>query len=84
MKRWKLFVVLLVALTILVLVLQNTASVEMELLFWTVVLPRALWILVAVLLGFVLGLVLAGRVHRTERKTLPPSETRTAARSTER
>lgn len=41
----------------IILVLQNTESVETKILFVTVVMPRAVLLLITFLLGFCLGLL---------------------------
>ena len=64
MKRWKLVVALAMAMTTLIVVLQNTEPVETQLLFTSVTMPRALLLAITLLVGFVLGLVLSGRLVR--------------------
>ncbi len=41
-----------------IVVLQNTESVDTEILVWTITMPRAAMLFVVLLLGFVLGLLL--------------------------
>jgi len=65
MKKIRPIVAAVLAVLVLVVVLQNTESVETQLLFATVEMPRALLLLVTMLVGVVLGLVaglrMAGR-----------------------
>jgi len=57
MKNWKIITALVVALLVLIVVLQNTAAVETQILFFTLTLPRALLLFLTFLIGFILGLV---------------------------
>lgn len=65
MKKARPILAAVLAILVLVVVLQNTESVETKLLFATVEMPRALLLLVTMLVGVVLGLVaglrMAGR-----------------------
>jgi uncharacterized integral membrane protein len=58
-KNWS--VALLLVLTIVV-VLQNTETVETKLLFMTIAMPRALLLLITLASGVVIGLVLGARI----------------------
>ena len=60
-------IALLVALLVIV-VLQNTTSAKVALLFFSVRMPIALLLVLMVLVGFVLGLIAAGRMNRRSRK----------------
>ena len=60
-----LLVVALVA-AVLVFVLQNTAVVEVNLLFWTVAMSRSLMLLLVLLTGVALGWV--GHAQRRRRR----------------
>jgi uncharacterized integral membrane protein len=64
MSRWKLAAVAIVAILAIVVVAQNTQAVETRLLFVTVVMPRAILLLITLLAGFVLGVLAAGRISR--------------------
>ena len=69
MSHWKLAVVAIAAVVVIIVVAQNTQAVETRVLFVTVTMPRAILLLVTLLVGFVLGLVSAGRIARKP----PPS-----------
>ena len=56
MKQFKLIVVAVLALLGLIVVLQNTASVETKILFVTIIMPRAILLMITLLIGFVLGI----------------------------
>ena len=57
MKKTKNIITLVISLLILIIVLQNTQSVETELLFMKVTMPRALLLFIILLVGFVVGIV---------------------------
>ena len=62
MSRIKIIVIAIVALLTLIVVLQNTKSVETKILFITIEMPRAALLFVTALVGFVLGFLVAGKV----------------------
>lgn len=64
MGRIKIGAIVLLSIAILVVVLQNTESVETKLLFVTVEMPRAVLIGVTFVVGGICGLLLASRMNR--------------------
>ncbi len=62
MSRWKLAVMAAIAVLTIIVVVQNTQAVETKLLFMTLTMPRAVLLLVTLLIGFVLGVVSAGKI----------------------
>jgi len=50
-----------VAVVAIIVVLQNTETVETEILFFTLKLPRAVLLLSTLVIGFLLGLLTASR-----------------------
>lgn len=73
MKKLKMAVVVIVSLLVLIIVLQNTKSVETKLLFITITMPRAFLLFLTFLFGLVVGAVLtigfsgkAGKKHNNE------------------
>ena len=68
MSRWKLIVTVVLAALAIIVVLQNTQSVETKVLFITIAMPRAMLLLVTLLIGFVLGVITAGHVARKKNK----------------
>lgn len=62
MARIKLSIVLILCLSTLVVIFQNTEAVETKLLFVSITMPRALLIGVAFLVGAISGLLLATKV----------------------
>ncbi len=63
-KRIKIAVAAVVAILAIIVIFQNTEVVETRLLFITVSMPRALLLIVTLLLGVLLGLMTAVRIRR--------------------
>ena len=65
MERTKAIILVILALLGMVIVLQNTETVETRLLFWTISMPRAVLLIGTSLIGFATGIIasffLAGR-----------------------
>jgi uncharacterized integral membrane protein len=57
MKKLKMTVIAAVSLLVLIVVLQNTQSVETKLFFITITMPRAFLLFLTFLFGFVVGAV---------------------------
>lgn len=72
MSRWKLAAVAVIAILAIIVVAQNTQAVETKLLLVTVTMPRAILLLVTMLIGFVLGILTAGRISK---KSVPKTKT---------
>lgn len=64
-KSPKFWIALAAGVVLLVVIVQNTASVETRILFMSVTMPRALLLAVMLAFGFVLG-VLTARRRRTQ------------------
>lgn len=62
MSKIKLIILLTLAIGVLVLVLQNTQTVETQLFFVTVTMPLAALIALTTLIGFAAGILVALRV----------------------
>ena len=58
MKNLKMIVIIIVSLLVLVIVLQNTQSVETRLLFVKITMPRAFLLFLTFLFGFIVGTIL--------------------------
>ncbi len=63
-NRIKIAVAAVVAILAIIVIFQNTEVVETRLLFVTVDMPRALLLIVTLLLGVLLGLMAAIRIRR--------------------
>ena len=59
MKQAKIIAVLILAIVCLIIVLQNTATVETKILFITITMPRAVLLLATTAIGFVLGVLVS-------------------------
>ena len=69
MKKMKNIITLVISLLIVIIVLQNTQSVETELLFMKVTMPRALLLFITLLVGFVVGIVTTSHFMTKSPKT---------------
>ncbi len=63
-NKIKIAVAAVVAILAIIVIFQNTEVVETRLLFITVGMPRALLLIVTLLLGWVLGLMTVVRIRR--------------------
>jgi len=59
MKRVKIIAVLILAIVCLIIVLQNTATVETKILFISITMPRAVLLLATTAIGFALGVLVS-------------------------
>jgi len=64
MSRLKLILAALAVVLVVIVVWQNRAAVETRILFITISMPRALLLLVTLMIGFAAGLVSAGAMRR--------------------
>jgi len=69
MKPGKTIAVLILALLVLIIIMQNTSPVETKILFVSFHLPRALLLFITTLIGFILGLLV--RLRSKSRKEPP-------------
>ena len=63
MKNLKLIAAVVVGILVVIVTLQNTHEVETRLLFVTIAMPRAVLLLVTLVIGFVIGLLVSGRLR---------------------
>ena len=66
MKRAKLILATVITVVAIITILQNTEAVETKLLFMTVTMPRALLLIVTLMVGFILGLLALSHLIRKE------------------
>ncbi|MBW1751686.1 MAG: LapA family protein [Deltaproteobacteria bacterium] len=57
MKRAKMIGILVLALSVGIVVLQNTESVQTKILFFTFTMPRAVLLFLTALIGFIIGVL---------------------------
>jgi uncharacterized integral membrane protein len=65
----KLILSVVLGVLVIIVALQNTASVETHILFASVTMPRALLLLCTLAIGFVIGIIVTISVLRRETKT---------------
>lgn len=58
-SRARIITAIVLAILVVIVVLQNTQTVETRLLFVTITMPRAVLLFVTLLVGFALGLITA-------------------------
>lgn len=66
MKQVKTISLLVLIGLVAILALQNVASVEVQFLAWSMTMPRAILVLVVLIVGFVAGLIVASIVVRQQ------------------
>ena len=69
MKKAKQIAAIVLAVLGIVIILQNTAPVETELVFVTVTMPRAVLLFFAILVGFALGILVCMSFSKKGKKT---------------
>ena len=57
MKKFKIITIAAVSILVLIVILQNTQSVETKLLFVKITMPRAFLLMLTFLFGFIAGLL---------------------------
>jgi uncharacterized integral membrane protein len=65
MKKWKIIGIIVISILTLIIILQNTASVETKLLLVTVTMSRALLLIMTFIMGFVTGLIASYAVKKS-------------------
>jgi uncharacterized integral membrane protein len=68
MKKAKLITAGILALLIVIVILQNTEAVETRLLFVTVTMPRALLLMITLVVGFAIGIIAPGMYAKMREK----------------
>lgn len=69
MKPGKTIAILILALLVLIIIMQNTSPVETKILFVSFQLPRALLLFITTLIGFILGLLVRLKGHSKKGQT---------------
>jgi len=67
MKKAKLVAIVIVSVVALIVVLQNTEVTPARILFWDLPMSRALLLLLTFVLGFIVGVLVAGNFLRKKR-----------------
>ena len=71
MRRGKMIGILVLALFIGIVVLQNTERVQTHILFFTITMPRAVLLFLTALIGFIIGVLSSLLVSRKKTDTSP-------------
>jgi uncharacterized integral membrane protein len=69
--KMKTIVILILAVLALILIIQNTEVVPIQILFWQLLMSRIILILLLLVIGFAIGFILA---KFTGKKVSPPKE----------
>ena len=72
MNKLKFVAIAVIALFAVIVVLQNTQSVETKLLFLTVTLPNAALLFGTLIIGFAIGVLTAGHIVSNAKRPLSP------------
>ena len=67
MKSLKSIISLLLVIAVMIFAIQNLAAVEIQFLFWSFSVPRALMIVILMGVGFVIGLLVFSLLFRRQR-----------------
>jgi uncharacterized integral membrane protein len=71
MRRGKMIGILVLALFIGIVVLQNTERVQTHILFFTITMPRAVLLFLTALIGFIIGVLSSLLISRKKTDTSP-------------
>jgi len=67
MKKFKAIVSLILIVLGVIIVVQNTETVQTNLLLWSVSMPRALLLLATALIGFAIGAIMMLSIFKKEK-----------------
>ena len=59
MNKIRFIAAIILVVLCVIIVLQNTEAVETKFLFFAITMPRAVWLLIATMVGFVLGVLVS-------------------------
>jgi uncharacterized integral membrane protein len=62
----KVIIIIVLAALLVIFVLQNTAMVEINFLFWDLSIPRALLLFVCFAIGLIIGLIIPASNRKSE------------------
>ena len=64
MKKAKIWGTVVATIVVLLVILRNRGAMEVDLIVGTMTMPRVVFLLVVLVIGFVLGLIVATRYRR--------------------
>lgn len=67
MKSLKSIISLILIIAVMIFAIQNLAAVEIQFLFWSFSVPRALMIVILMGVGFVIGMLVFSLLFRRQR-----------------
>jgi len=67
MKSLKSIISLILIIAVMIFAIQNLAAVEIQFLFWSFSVPRAMMIVILMGIGFVIGLLVFSLLFRRQR-----------------
>ncbi|RQV97245.1 LapA family protein [bacterium] len=70
-NKLKIICVAVIALTVVIVVFQNTQSVETKVLFYTVTMPNAALLFGTLIIGFAIGVLAAWHIMSSTKRGLP-------------
>lgn len=70
----KVIIILVLIVVFLIVILQNTQVIEFQMLFWKIEMSRIIVITFMMLLGFVLGYLVARMEKEAKKKKMPEDE----------
>jgi uncharacterized integral membrane protein len=71
MNKVKVVAIAVIGLVAVIVALQNTQTVETKLLFVTLTLPNAALLFGALVIGFAIGVLIAGHIVSSAKRRLP-------------
>jgi len=74
MRKAKIIVILIVLLLALIVFVQNRQAVDTKLLFVTITMPLVLLLILTLIMGSILGFVMASHMLQEPRKPRSPGE----------
>ena len=70
-NKLKVVGIAVIVLLVVIVVLQNTQTVETKLLFFTVTMPNAALLFGTLIIGFAIGVLTAGHIVSSAKRALP-------------
>jgi uncharacterized integral membrane protein len=71
MQKWKVVTITVLVVLAIIVMLQNMNQVPTKLLFVTITMPHAIWLLFSIGVGFVAGFIAATLFHRQSKGVRP-------------
>lgn len=72
-KKVQIILIAVLAVLVIIILAQNLETAQTKLLFVTVEMPRAVLLLITLVIGFVLGMLFGSRLVEGKAKSAPPA-----------